>query len=118
VCHAGCVLLDEHLRDELPPAAHADLLEDRLQMILNGVRLQEQRARDLVSRESLNDEPDHVALPLREAVGLDDQRRDLRRPRRLDDHGRSSRRAAVEERAVQDEPVCGELPSGRASINR
>src|SRR5918999_1679036 len=50
--HAWPVVLGEDLADELSPAAHADLVEDRLEVIAHGVRRDVQFLGDLDRRKA------------------------------------------------------------------
>src|SRR5215207_10381685 len=85
--HARLILLCEDLTDEFSPAAHADLVEDGLEVIAHGVWRDVQLPRDFGRGQPAQDEPCYLALALRQAVSINDQRRDLRRPRFLEDDG-------------------------------
>ena len=85
--HAWLVLLGEDLPDKFSPAAHADLVEDGLEVIPHGVGCDVQLLRYFGRGQPAQDEPRYPALALRKAVSIDDQRRDLRRPRLLEDDG-------------------------------
>jgi hypothetical protein len=76
-------VVEEHLGGELTSAAHAHLVEDRLQVILHRVRRKVQAPADLGRRGAGQDEPNDVLLAPREAVRGHHQRHDVRRLRRL-----------------------------------
>ena len=67
--------LRQHARDELAAAAHADLLEDRLQVVLHGVARDEQAVRDLARVEALDQQRDELALARAETVRARDAAR-------------------------------------------
>jgi hypothetical protein len=58
-------------------------------MVLNGVFREVQLSRDLGRAEPVEDALRHLTLPSRQAVGGDDERRDLGRSCGLEDDGRS-----------------------------
>jgi hypothetical protein len=70
-------VLEEHLADQLAAAAGAGLLEDRLEMVLDGVLRDLQRGGNLFVGETLDAQVGDLALALRQTVGERDQRRDL-----------------------------------------
>ena len=75
----------KNLPDELSPAAHAGLVEDGLEVVPHGVGRYVQLPGDFGRRQPAQDEPRCLALALCQAVSIDDQRCDLRRPRLLKD---------------------------------
>src|SRR4051812_26252649 len=81
------VVLAIQTGDELGPARHAELLEDRLDVVPDGVRGQEQFGRDLGRRATAGDGTEDIALAFGQRVGLDDDRRDLRALGRFYDDG-------------------------------
>jgi hypothetical protein len=70
--HARLVLLSEDLPDKFSPAAHADLIEDGLEVVPHGVRGDVQLLGDFGCGQPAQDEPRYLALSLRQAVGVDD----------------------------------------------
>src|SRR5215216_2933231 len=85
--HAWLVVLGEDLTDEFSPAAHADLIEDGLEVIPHGVGRDVQLPGDFGCGQPAQDEPRYLTLALGQAVGIDDQRGDLRRTGLLEDDG-------------------------------
>jgi hypothetical protein len=73
-------LLKEQLGHELASAVNSDLLEDRLEVVLDGVRRHVELIRHLISRVPAQDETGHLALALRKAIRLGDEGRDLGLP--------------------------------------
>jgi hypothetical protein len=71
---------------------HADLLEDGLEVVLDGVRGDEQLRRDVVGRPAARDELGDLALAAGQAVRAEQQRRDVHRRGGLDDHRGAVRR--------------------------
>ena len=102
--HPRHVVLEEDLRDEVAPASHTDLLEDRLQVVLHGVLGEVQLPRNLGRTEAVEDELGDLALPRRQPVGGDDERGDLRRSRRLEDDRDSPLGGIADNRAVNGQP--------------
>ena len=98
-------LLEEQARDERATRGDADLLEDRLEVVLHRPRGQVQPLRDGVGGQPVGDELGHVSLALGEAVRVGDERRELMGARGLDHHG--DRRAGLvsEHRAPHDQPA-------------
>jgi hypothetical protein len=84
----GPMVLVEDRGDQFPPRAHADLREDHLEVVLHGVRRKMNLGGDLPGGQALEDQARHTRLTRRQAVGADDEWRDLRRLGFLDDHGR------------------------------
>src|SRR5260370_5568902 len=75
VIHCECY----ELHGELSPAADADLLEHRRQVLLDCVSGDVQLADDLTCRVSLQDQRDDAHLRWRKAVGTEKQGAELRR---------------------------------------
>jgi ketosteroid isomerase-like protein len=101
------IVLEEHACDELAACAHADLLEDGLQMVLDRPRRDVQRAADGLGREAVRDELDDRALSLREPVRVRDQRREVVRASRVERDGSPGVAVAAERRSANDEPGAG-----------
>ena len=80
-------MFGEDLADEFSTAAQAYLVEDGLEVISNRVGRDVEFVGDFGRGEPAQDEPRYLALPLCQAVRLDDQRCDLRGPRLLEDDG-------------------------------
>jgi hypothetical protein len=70
--YARLVLLSEDLTDEFSPTAHADLVEDSLEVILHGVGRDVQLLGDFGRGQPAQDEPRYLALALRQAVSIND----------------------------------------------
>ena len=112
------VVLEEHARDELAAGAHADLLEDRLEMILDRPRRDVQAIGDRARSKSLGDELRDAALAVGEPVGVRDQGRELVRPGGLERSPPSARRRRPERRAAHDQPDAGRGADTRARAMR
>src|SRR5688572_24339567 len=67
------VLAAEDPGDEFAPASHANLVEDRLEVVLHGVFGDEQRDRDLLRRIAEENQPGHLGFPRCEPVRLQDE---------------------------------------------
>jgi len=80
------VLLAQNGRYELSAAAHARLLEDRFQVVLDGVLGDVQLLGDRVCREAVEYEAAYLLLLFGEAVGAHHDGGDLVGGRLLDDH--------------------------------
>ena len=106
--YAGPVGVAEDGGDQVASAAHADLLEDRLQVVLHGEWRQVEFLRDPRRGPAEQHEPRHVSFPRAESVGEDDEFGEFGRARRLNDDCRVGAGAVAELRAVQDEPVAGD----------
>jgi hypothetical protein len=59
---------EEDLRHEITPAAHAGLLEDALEVLLDGVGRDDQPLGDLRRRLALEHEPRDLLFSLRQPV--------------------------------------------------
>src|SRR5215471_7946904 len=62
VAEARLVVGKEHLSDEITATAYSGLVEDALEVLLDGVVRDYQLLRDLRSRTALQDQPGHIAL--------------------------------------------------------
>jgi hypothetical protein len=62
----------EDLGDEFAAAAHADLVEDRLEVVLDGLRGYEERARDLARAQAAKHEHGDLAFARGHLVGACD----------------------------------------------
>ena len=104
--HPGHVLVEVDPRDQLAAAAHVGLVEDRLQVVLDGVRRHVQRRRDLLGVDALQHQPGDVALAAGEPEGGHHQGHDLRGPGLLDgdDHVAVAVGEGRERRGVQHQP--------------
>src|SRR3954451_18013366 len=67
------VLLEEQSRHQLAAARDVDLLEDRLEVILDRPRREEELVTDLLGRVAPGDQLRHVPLALGQAVRVGDQ---------------------------------------------
>src|SRR4051794_26114568 len=85
-------VFEEHPAHEVLAVVYADLLEDRLEMVLNGVRGDEQRRADLRGRAAAHDKVCHLALAPGEAIGAEQQLDDIHRRCGRDDHRDAIRR--------------------------
>src|SRR5215207_7657861 len=104
VAKAWLVVGEEDLADQVPAAANAGLLEDLLEVLLDGVGRDDEPLGDLGRRVAAQDQPGHLLLALGEAIGRHQKGRDSRRMRRLDDHRRSARTRGDKRGAVKDDP--------------
>jgi hypothetical protein len=82
----GLVVVGEQPGDQLAAAVHADLGEDRLDVVADGVGRQEQLLGDVGRAGAAGDQAGDLLLAIGQVVGLDDDRGNLRRAGRLDDH--------------------------------
>jgi hypothetical protein len=87
VGQAGRVVVEEQAGHEVAAGAAAHLVEDRLQVVLDGVCGDVEPHADVVGGEPLRDELGDPAFAVREAVRVGDQRRELRRAGVVDHHG-------------------------------
>jgi hypothetical protein len=85
--HARLVVLGEDPADEFSAAAHAYLVEDGLEVIPHRVGRDVEFARDFGRGQPAQDELCYLALTPGQAISLDDQGRDLRRSRLLEEDG-------------------------------
>lgn len=76
---------EEDLPRELAAAVHADFLENRLEVLLNRVRRDRQRAGDLVGRATPEHQSSHRLLSFRQPVGSDNERGEVGGAGWLDD---------------------------------
>src|SRR6476646_6073008 len=67
------VVLEEEPGDELAPALHVDLLEDRLEVVLHRVGGEVKPRRDRVGRQPLGHQLRDPALAVGETVGVGDE---------------------------------------------
>jgi len=86
-CDAWLILLGKELPNKLAPAAHADLLKDRFEVVLHRVCRDVKRLGDLRRRLPLRYKSHNFALAARERVRLHDELGDLNGSRYLDNHG-------------------------------
>jgi hypothetical protein len=70
-------VLQEDLADQLAAAPDAGLGEDRLEVVLDGVRRQAKDMRHLPGGDALHAQPRHLGLPLEQPVGERHQRATL-----------------------------------------
>ena len=105
VAQARLVVGEEDLADQFAPAVDAGLLEDVLEVLLDGLRRDGQRCGDLRGGIALQDQPGDILLALGQAVGGHQQGRDARRVGRFDDHGDPRLAAGDQRRAVQHHPA-------------
>src|SRR5215218_1299110 len=92
-------------RDELTPAVDVDLVENGLQMVLHGVHGDAEPVGDLLGGEALKNELCDIPFAPGQAVGLNDERRDLGRAGGLDDHCRLALGCSTEAGAVEHKPA-------------
>jgi len=98
------MLAEEERRGELAARAGAGLLEDRLQVVGDGVRRDRQPLGGLHRRSAPQHKLGHLLLARGEAVGLEQQRCDECRVRALDEHGDVPGAGWAHEPAVEDQP--------------
>jgi hypothetical protein len=98
-------VVEEEAGDELAPAPDADLLEDRLEMVLHRIRGQIQPAGDLVGRQALGAQLGNHLLTLGEAIGIGDQGSRLVPMGGFDDHGDAAVRSVAEHRPAHQQPL-------------
>src|ERR1700712_3333753 len=111
----GRVVLGEQLGHQLAPARDAYLGEDRLEVVTDGVWGEEPLGGDLLVGQPARHGSGDLLLTRGEAVGLDDDRCDLRGLRRLDGERRGSRTTvrAAQARRVHRQPPAGGQPQTR-----
>ena len=108
------VVLGEDPVHELAAAGDADLLEERLDVVADGVRREVQLGGDLGGAEPAGDRPRDLELATGQTVGLDDERRDVGGLRRLDDERHLA--GALEDRAVHEQPDAAARAQPRADL--
>src|SRR3954469_21162751 len=107
-------LPEEHARDELAARGHADLLEDRLEVILHRPSRQVQPVGHRLGAQPECDKLRHLPLALGEPAGIGDQRREFVRTRGLDHYRDLDPRLLAEHRCAHDEPAPRRGPHSRA----
>lgn len=85
VAEARLVVGEEDFGDEIAATADAGLIEDALEVLLNGVFRDRDVLGDLRGRAALQDQPGHVPLALDEPVGGHQERVDAGRVGRFND---------------------------------
>ena len=104
---AGHVVLHEDLANQLAAAPDAGLGEDRLEMVLDGVRRQGEGVCHIPRGEPLHAQPCQLGLSLGQSVGERDERGDGGRGSRLDDDRGACIRSARQPGAIQQQPRAG-----------
>ena len=73
VAETWLIVGEEHLADEVAPTAHTGLLEDALQVLLNGMGRDEQFVCDLRRGVAAKDQPRYLLLPLSQPIRRHEQ---------------------------------------------
>lgn len=109
----GQVVIEECARDELLARRDTRLLEQILDVVLNGVRRQHERLGDLRVRPALRDQGGHLALTRGYSISLEAQRGALRSARAFEDD-----RDLTAGRAVGRFLACTRAPASREGRER